>query len=82
MEEKYMVNDILENSKTEINHYTNAIISTENMELRQTLQTIRNTNESFQYELFKLATSKGYYQPDQPAKPETINTVKSNVTLK
>ena len=39
MEEKYMVNDILENSKTEINHYTNAIISTENMELRQTLQT-------------------------------------------
>ncbi len=80
MEEKYMVNDILEGSKNEIKNYTNAIIETENMELRQTLQTIRTNNESFQYELFKLANSKGYYTPSSPAKPEEINNIKSNLT--
>jgi spore coat protein CotF len=81
MEEKYMVNDILENSKTEINNYTQAIISSENIELRQTLQTIRNNNESFQYELFKLASSKGYYNPTEQAKPETISQIKSTLTM-
>jgi len=77
MEEKYMVNDILENSKSEIEYYTSSIVQAENMELRQTLQTIRNNSESFQYELFKLATSKGYYQTSALAKPESINNVKS-----
>ncbi len=81
MEEKYMVNDILENSKNEITHYTNAILQSENIELRQTLQTIRNSSESFQYELFNLATSKGYYTPAFQAKPEEINKVKSNINI-
>jgi len=80
MEEKYMVSDILENSKAEITNYTNAIMESQNMELRQTLQTLRNTNESFQYELYKLANSKGYYIPASIAKPEEINHIKSNVT--
>ena len=82
MEEKYMVNDILENSKNEINHLTRAITNSENMELRQALQTIRNNNESFQYELFKLASSKGYYKPTEQAKPEAINNIKSNLIIK
>lgn len=81
MEEKYMVNDILENSKQEITNYTNAIIESENMELRQTLQSIRNSNESFQYELFKLANSKGYYKSADPAKPEEIDKIKSNIIV-
>lgn len=80
MEEKYMVNDILEHSKAEIKNYTHSIIEAENMELRQTLQIIRNNNESFQYELFKLAGSKGYYIPANPAKPEEINNVRSNIS--
>ncbi len=80
MEEKYMVNDILESSKNEITNYTNAIIETENMELRQNLQTIRSNEESFQYELFKLANSKGYYTPATSAKPEEINNIKNIVT--
>lgn len=77
MEEKYMVNDILENSKNEIKDYTNAIVECSSMEFRQTIQTIRNTCESFQYELFKLANSKGYYYPSESAKPEEINKFKS-----
>lgn len=81
MEEKYMVNDILESNKQEINYCTNAIIDAENMELRQTIQNIRNSNESFHYELFKLANSKGYYIPSSPAKPEEINNIKNNITI-
>lgn len=80
MEEKYMVNDILENSKSEIKTFTNSIIESENIELRQALQTMRTSNESFQYELFKLANSKGYYVPSSIAKPEEITNIKSIVT--
>ena len=50
------------------------------MELRQTFQNLRNTEESFQYELFKLAESKGYYVPAENAKPEEIQKVKSQLS--
>ena len=79
MEEKYMVNDILENSKNEITNYTNNILNCSNIELRQTIQAIRNTQESFQYELFKVAVSKGYYSPDELSKPEEINKTKIQI---
>lgn len=77
MEEKYMVNDILESSKSEVKNYTDVIVQTENMELRQLFQTIRSNAESFEYELFKLATSKGYYTPITPVKPEEINKMRN-----
>lgn len=79
MEEKYMVNDILENSKGEIKSYTDAIVETENMELRQALQAIRVSAENFQYELFKLASSKGYYTPSLPVKPEKIEKMRETL---
>ena len=50
------------------------------MELRQTLQNLRNSSESFQYELFKLAESKGYYVPAQNATVKEIDTVKNEVS--
>ena len=37
------------------------------MQLRQTLQQLRDGSENFQYELFKVAKSKGYYKPADPA---------------
>ena len=80
MEEKYMVNDILENLKSGIKDYEGAILETANMELRQTFQNLRNSSESFQYELFKLAESKGYYKPAQNATLEEIASVKTEVT--
>ena len=58
-----MVNDILENVKTEITSYSQAISETENIQLRNAMQQIRNQQESFQYELFKIAEAKGYYSP-------------------
>ncbi len=80
MEEKYMVNDILISTKTNLKDYENAIIETTNMELRQTFQTLRNSCESFQYEIFKLAESKGYYIPAENAKLEDIQKIKNELS--
>lgn len=79
MDEKTMVNDILGNVKSDLTAYQTAISETENVNLRQTFQNIRNGDESFQYELFKVAQSKGYYQPAQKATVTEINNVKSQL---
>ena len=49
------------------------------MQLRQTIQQIRNNDESFQFELFKVAQSKGYYKPAQKATTTEIDTVKTEL---
>ena len=77
MDEKTMVNDILAGVKADLTAYQTAITECENMGLRQTFQQIRNNDESFQYELFKVAQAKGYYQPAQKATSTEINTVKT-----
>ena len=79
MEEKAIVNDVLECTKACLKDYEGAIIETANMELRQTFQNLRNASESFQYELFKLAESKGDYKPAQNATLEEIATIKTEV---
>ena len=77
MEEKYMVNDILENIKSEILSFTQFIVVCENVELKQTLEQLRTNLEAFNFELFTLATSKGYYSPTIKAKPEEISQIKN-----
>lgn len=79
MEEKTMVNDILAGVKSDLTAYQTAISESENMNLRQTFQQIRNNDESFQYELFKIAQSKGYYKPAQKATTTEIDTVKTEL---
>lgn len=79
MDEKTMVNDILDGVKNELTTYQNAISEAENMELRQTLQQIRNNDESFQYEIFKIAETKGYYKPAAKATTTEINTLKTEL---
>lgn len=80
MEEKVMVNDVLGSSRACLKELQSAITEIANLELRQTMQNIRNSSESFQYELFKLAESKGYYIPAENATQEQIGKVKSDVT--
>ena len=77
MEEKYMVNDILSQVKSSLTTYQNTITECENPQLRQTIQDIRNNCENFQYDLFKVATQKGYYKPAEQAKQDEVNTVKN-----
>ena len=80
MEEKYMVNDILESVKAELTTYQGVISEAENMQLRQTIQTIRNNDESFQYDLFKVAQLKGYYTPAGQAPQNEIEKIKTEVS--
>ena len=79
MEEKTMVNDILGNVKADLTGYQTAISESENIQLRQTFQQIRNNDESFQYELFKVANAKGYYKPAQKASTIEVETVKTEL---
>ncbi len=79
MDEKTMVNDILNSTKSGLTAYQTAISECENMQLRQTFQQIRNNDESFQYELFKVAESKGYYMPAAKATVTEIQTVKTQL---
>lgn len=79
MDEKTMVNDVLSNIKMMLSRYQNVIAETENIQIRQVIQQIRNNDESFQYELFKVAQTKGYYQPAQKATVTEIQTVKEEL---
>lgn len=79
MDEKTMVNDILSTVKSDLTAYQTAISESENIGLRQTFQQIRNNDESFQYELFKIAQTKGYYQPAAKATVTEISTVKTEL---
>lgn len=79
MDEKTMVNDILAGVKSDLTAYQTAITECENMGLRQTFQQIRNSDECFQYELFKVAMTKGYYKPAAKATVNEIDTVKNQV---
>ncbi len=79
MDEKAMVNDILSGVKAELSSYELAICETENEELRQAFQQIRDDDESYQYELFKVAKEKGYYKPAALVSASEIETVKNQV---
>ena len=77
MLEKYMVNDILESTKAGLTTYQGVISEAENMGLRQTIQQIRNNDETSQFDLAKIAEQKGYYVPAAQATPVEVSTVKS-----
>ena len=79
MDEKTMVNDILEGVKAELTTYQGVISETENIQLRQTIQQIRNNDESFQYELYKVAQTKGYYKPAAQASMMEVDKVKNEL---
>lgn len=79
MDEKTMVNDVLNGLKASLTTYQGVISEAENISLRQTIQQIRNNDESFQYELFKVAQSKGYYKPAEQATVTEIQAVKNEL---
>lgn len=80
MEEKVMVSDALNSINGGLTRYEEMITQTENQQLRQTLQQMRNETETCQYELFTIAKNKSYYQPAQKANEQEIMNVKSIIT--
>ena len=80
MQDKDMVNDVLSMINSSLTGYANVIAQTANPQLRQTIQQIRDNDEKFQYDLFKLAEQKGYYQPAQSASQNDIQQVRSQLS--
>lgn len=79
LQEKEMVNDALSAVKSELTFYANVISECANPTLRSAIQQIRNNCETSQYELFQLASSKGYYKPAAQASDAEIQQVKSQL---
>lgn len=79
MQEKTMVNDALSQLKSSLTTYASVISECANPTLRSTIQQIRNNCETSQYELFKIAQNKGYYQPAQTADNQDVQQIKSQL---
>ena len=77
MDEKTMVNDVLSMINSSLAGYANIIAQTDNTSLRQTLQQIRNNDETSQFDLAKIAEQKGYYVPAAKATETEVSTVKN-----
>lgn len=77
MNEKTMVNDALSMLNSSLTGYAGIIAQTDNIGLRQTLQQIRNNDETSQYDLAKIAEQKGYYVPASQAPESEISNVKN-----
>lgn len=80
MDEKTMVNDVLGAVKAELSCYETAIEESENIKLRETFQQQRDDLETYQYNLFKLAETNGYYKPARPADMAEIQTLKNELS--
>ncbi|MFZ7134038.1 MAG: spore coat protein [Eubacteriales bacterium] len=79
MQEKIMVNDALTSVKSSLTTYANVISECSNPNLRSAIQQIRNSCETSQYDLYKLAQTKGFYQPAQMADDNEVQQVKSQL---
>lgn len=77
MDEKEMVLDVLTGLKSSIANYSKIITECSNTELRKTFQQMRDGDEKFQYELYKIADEKGYYTPSQKANEKECENVKA-----
>lgn len=80
MQEKDMVNDILSMINSSLTGYANVITQCADQNLRQTIQQIRNSDEQFQYQLYKMAEQKGFYKPAQQASAQEIQEIRSTFT--
>lgn len=80
LQEKAMVNDALSSVNSSLTDYAGVIAQCSNPNLRQAIQQIRNNCETSQFELYKIAQSKGFYQPATMADDNEVNQVKTQLT--
>lgn len=80
MQERDMVLDVLNGSKASIGNYAKVITECSNQNLRQTYQQMRDGDEKFQYDLYKVAEQKGYYVPSPQMSQQDCTTIKSSLT--
>lgn len=80
MTERDMVMDILCGVKASISNYAKSITECCNLNLRQTYQQMRNGDEQFQYDLYKIAEQKGYYIQAPQASSNECQELKTKLT--
>jgi spore coat protein CotF len=80
MQEKDIVLDVLGGVKGSLAGYATFISETANPTLRQTFQQMRDGDEKFQYDLYKIAEQKGYYATSPNATQQDMTTVKTALT--
>lgn len=80
MNERDMVMDTLSCVKASVGSYAKGIVECCDLQLRQTIQQMRNSDEQFQYELYKIAEEKGYYIPSPKAMSEDCSTIKTKLS--
>ena len=79
MQERDMVNDILSGVKAGLGTYAKTIAECNDPQLRQTFQQMRDGDENFQYDLYKIAHQKGYYQPAPAADQAQCMQLKNHI---
>ena len=80
MQEKDIVLDILSGTKASLSNYAKVIMETANPTLRQNFQQMRDGDEKFQYDLYKIAEQKGYYITSPDATQQDMQSVKQCLT--
>lgn len=80
MQERDIVNDVINMTKLSLSCYQTAIVECANQQLRNTLQQLRNEAEQFQYQMFQIAEQKGYYMPAPTASQKDIQQIKSGLS--
>ncbi len=80
MNEKDIMNDYLSMMKGSLTGYASIISETDNPQLRQTFQQMRDMDEQRQFKVYQAAKQKGYYQPAQPANNNDITLIKNQVS--
>ena len=79
MNDKVMVTDTLNHINAGLKSLADMIVQSDNQQLRQTLQQMRNSAETSQYELYNMAKSLGYYEPAQKVSDSEIQNVKTAI---
>ena len=80
MQEKDMVLDVLTGTKASLGTYAKVITECSDQNLRQTFQQMRDSDEKFQYDLYKIAEQKGYYHPSPEVVPSDAASVKMKLS--
>jgi len=79
MQEKDMVLDVLNGTKSSIANYAKMITECCDQNLRLTFQQMRDGDEKFQYDLYKIAEQKGYYRPSPQVNQQEAGSMKSSL---
>ncbi|MCL2171432.1 MAG: spore coat protein [Defluviitaleaceae bacterium] len=79
MQERDMVLDVLSSTKASLGTYAKNITECNDPQLRQTFQQMRDADEKFQYDLYKIAAQKGYYHPAPQADTNQCNQLRNTL---